>query len=77
MGLFSGFAYGIYTIIKRSLFRPPELVTGFSALMSMIVFMGGMLMLMLGLVGEYMGRMYISMNNSPQFVIRETINEEE
>ncbi len=33
--------------------------------------MGGMLMLMLGLVGEYMGRMYISMNNSPQYVIRE------
>ena len=33
--------------------------------------MGGMLMLMMGLIGEYMGRMYISMNNSPQYVIRE------
>ena len=38
-----------------------------------LVFMGGMLMLMLGLVGEYMGRMYISMNNSPQYVIREMV----
>lgn len=66
-----GFLYGIYTIIKKVFIRPPELVTGFSALMSVLVFMGGMLMLMLGLVGEYMGRMYISMNNSPQFVIRE------
>ena len=73
---FSGFAYGIYTIIKKIFIRPPELVTGFSALMSMIVFMGGMLMLMLGLVGEYMGRMYISMNNSPQFVIREIVGKE-
>lgn len=68
---FAGFAYGIYTIIKKIFWNPPGLVTGFSALMSVLVFMGGMLMLMLGLVGEYMGRMYISMNNSPQYVIRE------
>lgn len=68
---FAGFAYGIYTIIKKIFFHPPGLVTGFSALMSMLVFMGGMMMLMLGLVGEYMGRMYISMNHSPQYVIRE------
>lgn len=71
---FVGFAYGIYTIIKKIFINPPNLVTGFSALMSVLVFMGGMLMLMMGLVGEYMGRMYISMNNSPQFVIRECIN---
>lgn len=67
----AGFLYGIYTIIKKIFINPPGLVTGFSALMSVLVFMGGMLMLMMGLVGEYMGRMYISMNNSPQYVIRE------
>ena len=68
-----GFAYGIYTIIKKIFIQPPDLVIGFSALMSVLVFMGGMLMLMLGLVGEYMGRMYVSMNNSPQYVIREIV----
>lgn len=73
---FAGFAYGIYTILKKIFFQPPDLVVGFSALMSVIVFMGGMLMLMMGLVGEYMGRMYISMNNSPQFVIREIVGKE-
>ena len=66
-----GFLYGIYTIIKKIFINPPGLVTGFSALMSVLVFMGGMLMLMLGMVGEYMGRMYRSMNRSPQYVIRE------
>lgn len=71
-----GFLYGIYTIIKKIFINPPGLVTGFSALMAMLVFMGGMLMLMLGLVGEYMGRMYISMNNSPQFVIREMVGDD-
>ena len=38
-----GFAYGIYTIIKKIFIQPPDLVIGFSALMSVIVFMGGML----------------------------------
>ena len=72
---FVGFLYGIYTIIKKLFLNPPDLVTGFSALMSVLVFMGGVMMLMMGLIGEYMGRMYISMNNSPQFVIREMTGE--
>ena len=54
----------------------PDIQAGFSALMSMLVFMGGMIMLMLGLIGEYIGRIYISMNHSPQYVIREVIKEE-
>ena len=29
--------------------------------------------LSVGLIGEYVGRIYISMNNSPQYVIRERI----
>jgi len=73
---FAGFAYGIYTIIKKIFIQPPDLVVGFSALMSVLVFMGGMIMLLLGLVGEYIGRIYISMNNSPQYVIREVVGKE-
>ncbi len=70
-----GFAYGVYTIIKRLLM--PDIQAGFSALMSMLVFIGGMIMLMLGLIGEYIGRIYISMNHSPQYVIREVIAKED
>ncbi len=69
-----GFLYGIYTVVKRLV--NPNVPMGFSSLMAAVVFMGGMMMVMLGLVGEYVGRMYISMNNSPQYVIRETINDE-
>ena len=69
---FLGFLYGIYTIIKR--FVRPDVPMGFSSLMAATVFFGGMIMLMLGLLGEYIGRVYISLNNSPQYVIREKIN---
>ena len=67
-----GFLYGIYTIIKRLV--NPNVPMGFSALMTAVVFFGGMIMIMLGLIGEYVGRIYISMNNSPQYVIREKIH---
>ena len=40
--------------------------------MSAVIFIGGMLMLMLGMIGEYLGRVYISQNKNPQYVIRET-----
>ena len=43
----------------------------------LIVFIGGRLMLMLGLIGEYVGRMYICMNNAPQYVIREIVKNED
>lgn len=75
IGAFSallGFLYGAYTIIKRLV--NPDVPMGFSSTMAAIVFFGGMIMLMLGLIGEYVGRIYISLNNSPQYVIRETIN---
>ena len=68
----AGFLYGIYTIVKR--FINPDVPMGFSSTMAAIVFFGGMIMLMLGLIGEYIGRIYISLNNSPQYVIREKIN---
>lgn len=71
----SGFLYGIYTIIKRIVI--PDVPMGFSSLMSVMVFIGGMIMLMLGLIGEYVGRIYISLNNSPQYVIREIISQKE
>ena len=67
----AGFLYGIYTVIKK--FVNPNVPIGFSAMMAALVFIGGMIMLMLGLIGEYIGRIYISLNNSPQYVIRECV----
>lgn len=68
-----GFAYGIFTVIKK--FVNPSVPVGFSALMAAVVFFCGLILLMLGIIGEYIGRIYISMNNSPQYVIRECVDE--
>lgn len=66
----AGFLYGIYTILKK--FINPIAPLGWSSTMAAIMFIGGMMMLMLGLIGEYIGRIYMSLNDAPQYVIRET-----
>lgn len=67
-----GFVYGIYVIIERLI--TPNVAVGYASLMAGIIFMGGMIMLLLGMIGEYVGRIYMSINSAPQYVIRETVN---
>lgn len=67
-----GFIYAIYVIIKKLLY--PSVVIGWSSTIAVILIIGGMILLMLGLIGEYVGRIFISLNNSPQYVIKSIIN---
>lgn len=64
-----GFGYGCYTIINKLM--NPTAPIGYSSTMAGMMFIGGMLMLMLGMIGEYIGRIYISLNEAPQYVIKE------
>ena len=54
------------------------LIVGLDASLCLLVaavsFFFGIAMVFLGLIGEYIGRMYMCINNSPQFVIREAVN---
>jgi undecaprenyl-phosphate 4-deoxy-4-formamido-L-arabinose transferase len=59
-------------IVIRKLIEP-SIPMGWSSTMAMLLFIGGSIMIMLGLIGEYLGRAYISLNNSPQYVVREVI----
>lgn len=65
----AGFAAVAYTIIQK--FKTPEIPVGYSSLISTILFIGGILMLMLGMIGEYVGRIYLNINQVPQFVIKD------
>ena len=67
-----GFISGVLIIIRKMFFIP-NMQMGYPSLIVTLLFIGGILMIMLGLLGEYVGRIYISINNSPQYVIRETM----
>ncbi|MDL2218988.1 glycosyltransferase family 2 protein [Ruminococcaceae bacterium OttesenSCG-928-O06] len=67
----AGFAMLIWTIVNKII--TPDVPLGYSSTMATLLFIGGMIMLILGLIGEYVGRMYISVNNAPQYVVRTVI----
>lgn len=67
-----GFVFGIYQIINKLI--NPSVIIGYSSIICAILFIGGMLMIMLWLIGEYIGRIYICINHAPQYIIKEKIN---
>ncbi len=70
-----GFLFGIFTVIQKIV--DPTVPIGYSSLVCAVMIASGLIMLMLGIIGEYLGRIYICINDSPQYVIREKINVEE
>lgn len=68
-----GFLYGIYILLGKFVWHTVT-VLGYASLSAIILFTTGVLMLMLGMIGEYIGRIYISMNNFPQYTVKETKN---
>lgn len=67
-----GLIYAIF-IIARRLMGHIE-VSGYSSMMAALLIFCGMIMLFLGLLGEYVGRIYICINDAPQYAVRETKN---
>lgn len=67
-----GFVMTLYAVIHKLLH--PEISAGWASLMSVTTMIGGMILLMLGMIGEYVGRIYISINHTPQYVIQEKKN---
>ena len=75
LGLFSalvGAIYSIITFVRKLLIQ--NINAGYSSIMCVLLIIGGLIMVMLGIIGEYVGRLYICINKSPQYVIKEMIN---
>ena len=67
-----GFLFGLITIFNK-IFNP-QIPAGYTTIMALIVFFFGFSFLFMGLLGEYVGRIYMSLNRAPQFLIKEKIN---
>lgn len=67
-----GFCLGLWYLILWSL--SSIVVPGYASLIVTILTMGGMQLLSLGIIGEYLGRMHLNVNRMPQYTIRNKIN---
>lgn len=61
---------GAIVVIVRKIMNP-AMMMGWASLMAAIFFFSGLILFSLGLIGEYIGRMFLGMGNNPQFVVRE------
>jgi len=70
-----GFAAAIITVIRKIV--SPGMPMGWASVFCAMLVFFGLTLMVLGIIGEYLGKIILSLNNTPQFIVRETINVEE
>lgn len=63
-----GFIMVIVTVVLR--FVRDYTLLGWTSTVAIILLLGGLLLIMLGVMGEYVGRSYLCLNHQPQYVVR-------
>lgn len=61
----AGLIYTLVTALRKLLF-------GYAPLVAVMLILGGLILLAIGLLGEYIGRIYMTVSDMPNYVIRET-----
>ena len=67
-----GFLAAIIIAIRKLI--DPTMMVGWSSTICAIVVFSGLILMVLGIIGEYIGKMILILNRTPQYIVRETIN---
>ncbi|MBL7951188.1 MAG: glycosyltransferase family 2 protein [Flavobacteriales bacterium] len=65
-----GFGMAIYAIVERFVRHTPQ---GWASTVSVVLVFAGIQLLTLGLIGEYLGRLYLMQRGKPQYAVRSTL----
>lgn len=68
IGLVLGVWMAVHAIIS------PIAVASWGVTIAIVLFLGGVQLISIGLLGEYVGRVYLSINETPQYVIKERVD---
>lgn len=72
MMLAGSFAYGIYAFLRRLVWGIG--LTGWTSTVIFVLFVGGIQVVLLGIIGNYVGRIYTEVKQRPIFAIRKKVN---
>ncbi len=67
-----GFIAAIVTVVHKIV--DPTTTMGWASTLSIMLIFFGFTLLVLGIIGEYIGEIVLSINNTPQYVIRDMVN---
>jgi dolichol-phosphate mannosyltransferase len=65
------FLYFVLTVIRKFVYD--DVPVGFTALLFMIIFFGGIQLISIGIIGEYVFRIFVQVKNRPLFIVKERI----
>lgn len=65
------FAWGLWIIARTVLWGDP--VQGWPSLMTVVLFLGGLQLVALGIIGEYLGRLYVESKQRPLYLVAEVV----
>ncbi|MBN1436324.1 MAG: glycosyltransferase family 2 protein [Sedimentisphaerales bacterium] len=71
--VFVGLLLTVYVVVQR-LVHPDTTVPGWASLLIVMIFFGGIQLITLGVVGEYIGRIYDESRDRPLYIVGEEIN---
>src|SRR3989339_1048145 len=63
----------IYELIRKAI-SPQSFVIGWAGLFTAIMFIGGIQLITIGIIGEYIGKIYQEIQRRPRYIIKESIN---
>lgn len=67
-----GFIAGLVTVIRKLM--DPGMTVGWASTVCILLVFFGLILLVLGIIGEYIGKIMLTINNTPQYIIREKVN---
>jgi dolichol-phosphate mannosyltransferase len=73
LGLLGGFAYAAYALYARYVLG--ETVKGWTSLVLLNVFFSSVVLICLGVVGEYVGRIFEEVKNRPLYLVRRKLDD--
>lgn len=70
------FLYLIYVLLQK-IITPEKLIPGWTSLMALVLIFNGFILIFLGVLGEYIGRIYDESKARPQYIIKDKVNFDE
>lgn len=66
---FTAFLYGFYALVASQFMN--KAIEGWTSIIISVLFIGGIQLVMMGIIGEYLGKMFIELKNRPKYIVKE------